>query len=112
LQNNFGVTNPILIEEQSRNTNENAKFVTNMIKELNYTDVVIVSQAFHSTRCLALFKRYGIDAIAAPTDYMGYHNRSITLANFIPDAGTLADCASLLHEVIGYFAYITLDIDD
>ncbi|MFN8770390.1 MAG: YdcF family protein [Neisseriaceae bacterium] len=112
LQNTFNITNPILVEEQSRNTNENAKYVAEMLKELKYNDIAIVSQAVHSTRAVALFKKYGIHAVAAPTDYMGHYTRNLNLGSFIPNAGTMSNCAALLHELLGYFVYITLDIDD
>jgi uncharacterized SAM-binding protein YcdF (DUF218 family) len=106
LQNNFNIINPILIEEKSRNTKENAKYVSQMLKELNYNNIAVITQAYHSSRATALFKQYGVNVIAAPTDYMGHYARIITVGNFIPDAGTMADCSALLHEILGYLIYV------
>ncbi len=106
--NNYNIKNQILIEEHSRNTNENAKNVSDMLKKLNISDVAVISQAYHVSRAVALFRRYGIDAIAAPTDYMGHYTRKTTLASFIPNAGTMLDCSQLLHELAGYIVYVKM----
>lgn len=111
LLNNYNIKNPILIEERSRNTNENAKNVSEMLKALNITNVAVVSQAYHVSRAVALFRKYGVNAIAAPTDYMGHYTRKITIASFIPDAGTMLDCSQLLHELAGYIVYVKMGID-
>lgn len=108
LQKTFKVTNPILVEEKSRNTDENAKYVAQILKQLNITKIAVVSQAFHLSRATALFRKYGIIAIPASTDYMGHYDRLLSTANFIPDAGTMANCAALLHELFGYIVYVNL----
>ncbi|MCE2705471.1 MAG: YdcF family protein [Proteobacteria bacterium] len=109
LQTTFNIKNPILIEEQSRNTNENAKFVTQMLQPLNINNVAIVSQAFHATRAIALFNKYNIHAVAASTDYMGHYTSKVTIASFIPNANTMLDCAQLLHELAGYIVYVKIN---
>ncbi len=108
LINDFHVTNQILLENRSRNTDENAKFVAQILAAHNITQVVVVTQAYHMRRAIALFKKYGVDAIAAPTDfYNSYDAKTLSLA-FIPNAGAMQQVARVLHEILGYFIYIIL----
>ena len=102
LQNQFHVTNTIITEDASRNTKENAQYTNEILKKLHITKIALISQAFHLNRANAIFKKYGLVVYNAPTDYMVHYNRLITLASFIPDAQTMEDCATILHELIGY----------
>jgi uncharacterized SAM-binding protein YcdF (DUF218 family) len=109
LRNEFNVKNPIIIENKSRNTDENAKFVAQILQKMQIYNIALVTQAFHSMRATALFDKYGLHATAAPTGYIGMHlmsYKNIKLASFVPNAETMHYCAQILHEIYGYVIYI------
>lgn len=107
LKQEFQVTNPIIIEGKSRNTDENAKFVAQILKKLQIYNVVVVTQAFHANRATALFEKYGLHAVAAPTDFIS-NNRNLDLLSFIPNSDSMHSCAQILHEIYGYIIYVNM----
>lgn len=106
LINTFGVKNLILIENKSRNTDENAKFVAQILQPMHINNVIIVTQAFHARRATALFKKYGMNAIAAPTDYSSNTDALTPQLAFVPTASAMQTTSMLLHEILGYLLYI------
>jgi len=51
----------LLVEENSKNTRENALFSIELLKRHQCKNVVIVTSWFHSRRALACFKKYGYE---------------------------------------------------
>lgn len=110
LLNNYGVTNDIWIEDSSRNTDENAKYVAKMLLAKHITTVTIVTQAYHERRACMLFNKYGIHTIAASTDYTDSADSvKLSFLAFIPTAGAMRYTSRALHEIIGYWYYSILD---
>lgn len=105
LLNNYYVTNPILVEDSSRNTDENAKYVAKMLQELKITKVVIVSQAYHLRRASMVFRKYGLDPIPASTDYIYSTDAATPSLAFIPSASAMKYTARAIHEIVGYLVY-------
>ena len=60
----------ILVETQSINTTQNAKFSAEILREKNLHKPILVTSAFHMTRSVLNFKQQGIDVIPYPTDYL------------------------------------------
>lgn len=60
----------ILQETTSLNTYENAVNVRAILTENEVARVLLVTSALHMPRALRVFRRQGIDAIAAPTDFL------------------------------------------
>lgn len=62
----------ILIEEQARNTNENAKNVSNIVKDRKYKSIILVTSPYHSTRAALEFKKAFLNTdvrvFSAPAD--------------------------------------------
>ncbi|MCC2625898.1 MAG: hypothetical protein K0R14_1771 [Burkholderiales bacterium] len=105
LQNNFFVTNPIYVEDSSRNTDENAKYVTQILQAKKLTKIAIVSQAYHLRRACMVFRKYGVEAVPASTDYMYSVDAATPSLAFIPSAAAMKYTARALHEIIGYWVY-------
>lgn len=101
----FDVKNPIMIEDRSRDTDENAKFVARMLASRHIYHVIVVSQAYHVRRALMLFKKYGVDATGASTDYANSDDAHTKALMFIPNATAMAITSRTLHELFGYFFY-------
>lgn len=101
----FAVKNPILIEDKSRDTDENAEFVAKMLLAKGIHRVVVVSQAFHVRRAIMLFKKYGLEPIGASTDYVSSDDAHTKELMFVPNATAMAITARTLHETFGYLFY-------
>lgn len=93
----------LVLEGQSRNTDENAEFTASMLDGLQ-GPVLLVTSAFHMPRSMGLFRRVGIEAIPWPTDY-----RSAGTEGIGPDvanpAHNLSTTTVALKEWIGLAAY-------
>ncbi len=58
----------ILIEEQSRNTFENAKFTEALLKSHNFSKHVLVTSGFHLWRATTFFSHFNLQVEGAPSD--------------------------------------------
>jgi uncharacterized SAM-binding protein YcdF (DUF218 family) len=97
----------IIIENESRNTRENALFTKQLMDRLQIKDsTLFITSAFHLRRAIGCFNKAGIKNIVVyPTDrYSG--PRKFELDHlFIPNPGALEESTLLLHEIMGWFIY-------
>lgn len=106
-------TEAILQEPLSLNTYENAVNVKKILDARGIRRVLLVTSAMHMPRSLLIFKRQGIAAIPAPTDFLVTDNEleepqnspQSTLLNLIPDAKQLDNFTRALKEYIGIIVY-------
>lgn len=110
----LGVPKEAIIEEpRSLNTYENAVYVRQILQERGIKRVLLVTSAMHMPRSLLIFKRQGIEAIPAPTDFLvteaDINETSSTpqaiLLNAVPDADNLYKTTRALKEYIGRAIY-------
>jgi uncharacterized SAM-binding protein YcdF (DUF218 family) len=92
----------ILIEQNSRNTFENAAFSKQVLEKAHLPPpYLLVTSAWHMRRSLYIFKKAGIDVIAYPSGRIS-ENAKFQFADYmIPDAGTLLWWNTYLKEFIG-----------
>lgn len=103
----------ILQDPTSLNTYQNAVNVQQILKQQGIRRILLVTSAMHMPRSLAIFQRLGIDAIAAPTDFLvtqqelAEPNSSIlaSLLNIVPDAERLGMTTRALKEYLGMVIY-------
>lgn len=113
LAQSMGVPKTAILEDPtSLNTHENAVNVRKILDSQGIERrVLLVTSAIHMPRSLAIFKRQGINAIAAPTDFITIEQEPEeitwqgTLLNIIPDAGRLAYTTRALKEYVGILIY-------
>jgi uncharacterized SAM-binding protein YcdF (DUF218 family) len=94
----------IVIEGESRNTRGNAVETAALLEAAGAGPVLLVTSATHMPRALATFRRAGVDAIPAATDYRMPDAAPLLLA-LLPDAGALADSTAALKEFLGLWVY-------
>ncbi len=103
----------MILESKSLNTHENAIFTQEILKKQGIKRIALVTSATHMPRSLAIFRKQGIDAIAAPTDYIisdrnlqehRYSNES-RIISFFPNSTSLDLTTQALKEYIGSFIY-------
>lgn len=122
----------IVFEEDSRNTEENAKFVLNIIygKVLSHEEgegieghripnnnlkplklkVLLVTSVWHMKRAKLMFERYApeLEVIPAPTDYEATVNAGSAFSwrDLLPNPDMLSLNSSCFKEYIGYWGYM------
>lgn len=108
LKDNYSLANVSILESQSLNTNENARYTALKLEELGVHQVILVTQASHMWRSLALFDKYGISAIGYPAwdDYS--INNLIWWQKLLPTNTASEQTTKIFHEMIGYFVYVIL----
>jgi len=105
LVNSFGVKNPILVENNSRNTDENAEFVAKLLLDKNIHNIILITEAYHMRRAMMLFKKYGLNPTAASTNYYSNINATTPTLSIIPNAGSIFQVSTMYHEILGYLIY-------
>jgi uncharacterized SAM-binding protein YcdF (DUF218 family) len=100
----FGIPDSvILIENDSRNTKENAKFSKTLLEKSKLPPpYLLVTSAFHMRRSLMIFKNAGINVVPYPANYIA--SRRFVITDFIPEASILFYWNIYIKEVIGYIA--------
>ena len=97
--------NALLLENEGRNTHENALRTHDMLKEHNLRTVLLVTSALHMPRAMASFHAQGISAVAAglppqiivPEDYM--------IDLWTPQLRSLEGSRAIIKEYLGMLAY-------
>jgi len=94
----------MLLENQSRNTHDNAVYSARLLKGRGMRRVLLVTSAFHMRRAQALFTAQGLEVVPAPTDFQRPVGTSV-VPGWLPGVGNLGRTTHALHEIFGYWAY-------
>ena len=94
----------ILVEDASRNTQENARFVKMMINPKPNEKWVLMTSAFHMPRALGSFQKVGFDVLPLPVDYRtsGWQDL-LKIEYYARDGIDKTDIAA--KEYVGLFVY-------
>ena len=69
---------------------------------------ILVTSAVHMRRSLALFRKQGVDALPAPTDYLSQSSPGIRPSDFFPGARRIQGADAAAHEYLGLaWAWLT-----
>lgn len=82
----------IYIEEKSTITQENIKYAAEIVKENNFSEVIVVSDPLHMKRAMLMCRDYGLEAYSSPTPSSRYET-------------TKSKISFLAREVFYYFGY-------
>lgn len=96
------------IEDGSDNTEQNAEQSKQQLQAVGIARVLLVTDALHMPRAQAIFSRAGFTVIAAPTTFVA--QKSLTAADFIPNASALKSSHYALHEKLGELWYQLRDL--
>lgn len=92
----------IVIENQSRNTLENAAFSKILLAQKHLQPpYLLVTSAFHMRRSLAIFQKQKMEVVPYPCNYIA-GNGGFAITDFIPDAGPLSTWNIYIKEVVGH----------
>ena len=94
----------LIVDSQSRNTAENAKYTKQICAQRNFDKVILVTSAFHMPRSVMLFEREGVDVIPYPTDYQTNKDTVLDAFAFVPSIGNLYNTTVAMKEYMGIMA--------
>ena len=98
------------VEEDSRNTRENAYKSFAVLKKNGVSRIALVTHAWHMPRASIEFERAGFKVIPAATAYTTRYKADIYA--FIPTADALQKSNWFLHEIIGILWYRLMPAPD
>jgi uncharacterized SAM-binding protein YcdF (DUF218 family) len=112
LVNDFGVNSDnVWVEPNSDNTYENAEFTKAILVNKNLKNIYCVTSAYHMPRAMLSFEKVGVNAIAAPTDYLQNDISSAAsnagILTWLPSIHSYAKSRTALHEFFGLVWYKT-----
>ena len=91
----------IVLEQSSRTTNENKEGVAQLIKEHNFSSVLLVTSAMHMPRALDLFSSLPISITPAPADFVVRERAGVEGLAWLPSASAMNLTTRALHEYYG-----------
>ena len=91
----------VWIEDQSRDTAENASYSATVLKEHGISRIALISQAWHLPRAVQLYEHQGLTVYPAPTGYTQEDNEPII--RWLPKASALDKSSIALKEYLGRF---------
>lgn len=92
----------ILIESNSKNTFENAKFTKAILEKSHLQPpYLLVTSAFHMRRSLMLFRHAGLQVDPYPCNFLTFDTH-LAVGSFFPDVNVLAKWEFYIKEVVGY----------
>lgn len=103
----------ILQDPTSLNTYENAVNVKQILQQRGINRVLLVTSAMHMPRSIAIFRKQGIEAIPAPTDFLiseeelreSQDTLPEKIFNLFPDAVSLHRFSRSIKEYVGLGVY-------
>lgn len=94
----------IILEEESRNTLENALYTKKMLDEMGLTSITLITSATHMFRAKNTFTSMGLQVAIAPTGYLT-DNGSYKVQDFIPSSHNMDLFLRALWEYVGIAVY-------
>ena len=96
-------SNDITIENQSRNTKENAINSAKLLDKKN--EYILITSSIHMKRSILCFDNVGLKTIPFSVDNsMSYSSNKIEYI-LLPRSRVLENWEDLIHEIIGYYVY-------
>jgi uncharacterized SAM-binding protein YcdF (DUF218 family) len=94
----------VLLENESRDTHDNAVNAAQILKAKGMHRILLVTSAYHMRRSLALFEAQGLEVVPAPTDYQQPVAKQV-LPDWLPIVSNLSQTTDALHEIVGFWIY-------
>ncbi len=95
----------ILMEDQSRDTYENALFSKRICERSGFRRPLLVTSGFHLKRALYCFQAVGLAVTPFPCALVTWPGKPITWYHFLPNAHALSASVEALHEGLGLIYY-------
>ena len=93
----------IIVEAESRNTNENAKQVSKVIKQYGFKKPILITSHYHLKRALLAFDQAGINVTPCPAGKKEKDIKCYHISDFLPK--TFIHTAAAIKEYLGLICY-------
>lgn len=97
----------IIIENNSKNTYENAIFTKHILDSMHFKgSVLLVTSSFHMRRSLAIFKKAGYQNVTpyVTNKFTGKRKFEFDYC-FLPNSEAITTFNLIMHEIVGYVTY-------
>ncbi len=94
----------IIVENQSLNTTQNAKYSKKLLNSYGLSQPLLVTSAFHMPRAVLQFQKEGVPVTPWPTDYQANVHSLISWFDFVPSSSALTTIALSIKEYLGLAA--------
>jgi uncharacterized SAM-binding protein YcdF (DUF218 family) len=91
----------IVLEENSRDTSENARYTKRILDRKGFRSPLLVTSAYHMPRSVLLFTKAGIHATAVPAGFRTWEGKTYHWVDYLPTADGLARSTTALREFLG-----------
>jgi uncharacterized SAM-binding protein YcdF (DUF218 family) len=96
----------IILEMNSNNTHENAKYTAEIINEqFSNKKLLLITSAFHMRRSKACFDKQGLITEVYPADFYTFERRFTPDVLLVPSAYALSKWETFVKEVVGMAMY-------
>ena len=95
----------ILTETDSRNTYQNAVNTRKMLGEIGIDRIILVTDAFHMPRAVAVFEKAGFEVIPSPSGFSVVDFARPKLLEWWPSLGNLSKAHAVMREKLGLIVY-------
>ena len=96
--------NKLILEDQSRNTVENARNSKEIMQRYGFSRPILVTSGFHMPRSMLIFKREGFEPVPYVTDYQLSGKLAWSIFNFVPNNGAFNNSCMAIREYMGILA--------
>lgn len=102
----FGVPeSAILMETRSRDTNENAVFSAELMRQQHWQTALLVTSGIHMPRSMAVFRHAGVTVTPSETDIIDAGTVDWLPLDWLPDPDALLHSGEALRELLGDLYY-------
>ncbi|MDS1142068.1 YdcF family protein [Pusillimonas sp. SM2304] len=95
----------VLMESRSFTTHENAIYTAEKLKQRDIKQILLVTSALHMPRAMAVFKKQGMSAVAAPSAPQIVVPSDPSFSFWQPNMRALAASRSIVKEYVGLLVY-------
>jgi uncharacterized SAM-binding protein YcdF (DUF218 family) len=95
----------ILLEDKSRDTGENARYVADMCARNGFRSPLLVTSAYHMKRALLIFRRNRLEVTPLPASFRYGGRNELTPFTFLPSFADLASTSTAIREHLGLLFY-------
>lgn len=95
----------LILEQESRNTFENAKFTARLLRKRKYSSPCLVTSAYHMPRAVRSLAVFDVSVIPLPTDFKAYRD-DYGWRHALPTMQSLSISVLALHEYLGTLFYM------
>lgn len=95
----------IILEDQSRDTYENAKYSRAICRQRGFVSPLLVTSAHHLRRARLVFEKVGLQVTPLPAYRRSPQSQRYGWYDYLPSAENLANISGALHEYLGMVFY-------